>query len=212
MTYANLRGFLDTASKTGADQISPGGLAWMTASGWSFNGELDHCKAAIDKEYDTPLELQMEPANFDLAYIKLYMDENKRTSRLGTLVHPSRIGQYLNALILYATIFGSPLGSTAQPTCWSHCYGDDWQKEPSGIFKSKVPLPILEKLQRLAVQTVDWFKVASLWADMGEPTEPQPPGHSNKPPAKTIPTSSEKDRETIRFLETGVKSAKFRHR
>eukprot|EP00930_Biecheleria_cincta_P060273 TRINITY_DN45952_c0_g1_i1.p1 TRINITY_DN45952_c0_g1~~TRINITY_DN45952_c0_g1_i1.p1 ORF type:complete len:525 (-),score=80.20 TRINITY_DN45952_c0_g1_i1:205-1740(-) len=167
MTYANLRGFMDTASQTGADLVSPGGIAWMIATGWSFDEELGNCKAAIDKEYNnTPLETQMGPANLDLAYLKLYMEEKSRTSRLGTLVHPSRLGQYLNALVLYATMFGSPIGSTAQPTCWSACYGDDWHKEPVGIFKSKVPVPILNKLQKLAVQTVDWFKAALLWADM----------------------------------------------
>lgn len=212
MTYANMRGVMDTASRAGADLISPGGLAWMTATGWSFHGELDHCKAEIDKEYDNPLEVQMEPANFDLAFLKLYMQEDKRTSRLGTLVHPSRLGQYLNALILHTTMFGSPIGSTAQPTCWSHCYGDDWQKEPPGIFKSKVPLPILEKLQKLAVQTVDWFKVALLWADMSIPTEPQPPGHSNRPPANIQQTFSEKHKEAIRFLKTGASPPKDKQR
>lgn len=168
MTYANLRGAMETASQTGADLISPGGLAWMVASGWSFHGEIDTCKAAIDKEYSTPFEVEMKPANLNLAYLKLYMKENRRTSRLGTLVHPSRLGQYLNALTLYATLFGSPVGSTAQPTCWSHCYGDDWHREPPGIFKSKMPRSDLKKLQQLAVETVDWLKVAQLWAQMND--------------------------------------------
>mmetsp|Transcript_49097 Transcript_49097/g.157980 ORF Transcript_49097/g.157980 Transcript_49097/m.157980 type:complete len:117 (-) Transcript_49097:17-367(-) len=65
-------------------------------------------------------------------------------------IHPTKVGQYLNALTFYAMLFGeSPVGA-AQPSCEFTCFGNDWLDEPPGSMQPPLAPNVLQALQRAA--------------------------------------------------------------
>lgn len=151
MTYAMAQGYYSAARREGADLVVPVGLAWLAAQGVTWIP--DYCRAAIDAEYTEPHELVLLPEHPELASIRMYMAEHSATP-----VHPTRVAQYLNALVLYATLFGSPTGSTAQPVCWGECLGDYWTAETEGPVQPPLTPYILQQLQSLATDTAINFR------------------------------------------------------
>lgn len=114
MSYAIARGYMSAFTDVTADidYIAPCGMAWMVARG--SNPVPADCKAAIDREYFQPLEHGLDlplavPPHSDTTGIMLYLSN-------GQDKHPTVAGQYLNALVFYATIFqASPLGAAVPP-------------------------------------------------------------------------------------------------
>lgn len=151
MTYAMAQGYYSAARREGADLVVPAGLAWLAAQGVSSIPET--CRAAIDAEYTEPHELVLLPAHPELTSIRMYIAEHSATP-----VHPTRVAQYLNALVLYASLFESPIGSTAQPVCWRKCMGDYWKGEKEGPVQPPLSPYILEQLQSLATDAAVNFR------------------------------------------------------
>ncbi|CAK0875346.1 unnamed protein product [Prorocentrum cordatum] len=119
MGYALARGYF-AAKDVGADLVAPCGLAWQVVRG--SKAVPDGCRAAIDAQYDkpAPLALPLQVPEGEDGALQLYiMDPRTRfDATLGTKAktmydkHQNLAGCYLNALVLYTTIFGkSPLGS-----------------------------------------------------------------------------------------------------
>jgi hypothetical protein len=114
MGYSVARGYLD-AKEAGADLVAPSGLAWQVVRG--VESIPPGCKDAIDRQYSKPAPLQLPlhvsgGADPDLL---LYI----RTSETDFDKHQNTAGCYLNALTIYATIFGkSPLGAAAPDATW----------------------------------------------------------------------------------------------
>lgn len=117
MSYALARGVLSTM-EDGADMVAPCGLAWqaVSASGPVPFGPSRDCMRGVDAEYPTPSPLNgaallplLERSTPDLRHIPLWnatLDGHNVTHWRGTAV-----GDYLDALVLFTTLFGtSPVG------------------------------------------------------------------------------------------------------
>lgn len=146
MGYAVARGYLAAVERSSADLVAPAGLAWQAAHG--VREVPASCKAHIDAQYDEPMRVPLLQ-DAELPGLALHAHSWDRVD-----IHPTRVGQYLNALTLFATLFGeSPLGA-AQPSCLSHCYQDDWTVATPGPVKPPVLQATLRKLQELAGHVV----------------------------------------------------------
>lgn len=142
MGYAVARGYLAAVEKSGADLVAPAGLAWQAAHG--VREIPASCKAHIDAEYSEPMHLSLVQDG-QLPDLALHAKSWGKVD-----IHPTRVGQYLNALTLFATLFGeSPLGA-GQPNCLSHCFQDDWTIATPGPVKPPVVHATLRKLQEIA--------------------------------------------------------------
>lgn len=113
MQYSLARGALSMLGQ-GADIVAPCGLAWQGATG-SIEVPQE-CKRLIDDEYDSPLPVTLGALNATGALLRtnpqrpLYIIHPDGTFDK----HPNRVGQYLNALVFYTTLFGkSPVGAAA---------------------------------------------------------------------------------------------------
>lgn len=122
MGYAIARGYYDQLSQ-GADMIAPCGLAWQVSRGVTTIPT--DCKNSIDKEYTTPspfnsaanlsLPLKVAGVPSELSQFELYRILSKHPKPHGGNFdkHPNMAGQYLNALVFFATLFGeSPIGAS----------------------------------------------------------------------------------------------------
>jgi hypothetical protein len=119
MGYAVARGYFD-AKAAGGDLVAPCGLAWQVVRG--VESVPSSCKNAIDGQYSEPAPLELPlhvPGGADpdlLLYIK--------NSDTDFDKHQNLAGCYLNALTIYATIFGkSPLGAAAPDASWGESWG-----------------------------------------------------------------------------------------
>jgi hypothetical protein len=176
MTYSLARGCLSTMS-FGADMVAPCGLAWesVRSSGDMPWGPSRDCVEQIDLEYGSqhpsPLnnaaELPLlEPSTPDLTHLVL---SNRTGSGNHTGYIDTAVGEYLDALVLFATLFGtSPLGS-AQPL-------SDWRK-PNTSLPSPLDAKNASDLQALAGSVVlSHYKV---WGSTPPPVLPANPTKSN---------------------------------
>ena len=119
MGYAVARGYMDQLKPGGADIVAPCGIAWQVVR--AAKPTPPNCKASIDAEYtgaspfsrdnnlSLPLRVDALPAS--LASMELY----RKLSNGNWDKHPNIAGQYLNALVFYATLFGSSPVGAAQP-------------------------------------------------------------------------------------------------
>lgn len=144
MGYAVARGYLAAVEKTDADLVAPAGLAWQAAHG--VREIPASCKAHIDAEYSEPMHLSLVQDGL-LPNLALHAKAWGKVD-----IHPTRVGQYLNALTLFATLFGeSPLGA-AQPSCLANCFQDDWTIATPGPVN--LVHATLRKLQEIAEHVV----------------------------------------------------------
>jgi len=119
MGYSLARAYLSAiGGNHGADMVAPAGLAWQIVRG------VEHipsdCKALIDKEYDEPLplDLPMQVEGASMPDLMLFLLGKLNTSSAFKIdKHPNIVGQYLNALTLYATLFGESPEGAAGPSC-----------------------------------------------------------------------------------------------
>lgn len=146
MQYALARGVLSMLEH-GADIVAPCGLAWQVAQG-SHNVP-DSCKRLVDAEYQSTMPVTV-PLNTSGAVLKanprrqLYIAHPDGTFDK----HPSRAGQYFNALVFYATLFGeSPVGAVAPL---------ETQTDEVKLREEEAPLSELElsEFQELAFKSV----------------------------------------------------------
>lgn len=104
MGYSLARGYFSAKGADGADMVAPCGLAWQVVRG--VKNIDDNCKAAVDKEHGTDFNITL-PFKVDGG-----VQESLMLYLPGPNKHPNVAGQYLNALVFYATLFGkSPVGA-----------------------------------------------------------------------------------------------------
>jgi len=119
MGYAVARGYF-AAKGIGADLVAPCGLAWQVVRGSRVVP--DACRAAIDAQYDqpSPLALPLQVPEGEDGALQLYIkDSAKKYDK-----HQNLAGCYLNALVLYTTIFGrSPMGAAPPNASWGVTWG-----------------------------------------------------------------------------------------
>jgi hypothetical protein len=122
MGYALARGYF-AAKCVGADLVAPCGLAWQVVRG--SKAIPDSCRAAIDAQYDQPCPLALPlqvPGGTD-EDLELYIKDSKWW-RVVHDKHQSLAGCYLNALVLYTTIFNkSPMGAAPPNASWGMTWG-----------------------------------------------------------------------------------------
>ncbi len=176
MTYSLARGCLSTRS-FGADMVAPCGLAWesVRSSGDMPWGPSRDCVEQIDLEYGSqhpsPLngaaELPLlESSTPDLTHLVL---SNLTGTKNHTVYTNTAVGDYLDALVLFATLFGtSPLGS-AQPL-------SDWQN-PNASLPSPLSAKNASDLQALAESIV--LSHYQVWGSTAPPVLPVNPTGSN---------------------------------
>jgi len=151
--YSLARGYSELLDY-GAKVVVPSGLAWEAARGSEPIPE--DCKAAIDAQFPDAgplanLDLPLKPKNESLAlfrgtkahdlfrfcgpdYNSSYCDDGCHHDH-----HPSVIGQYLNALVFYATLFKeSPIGA-------------DW---PQGQTVDGLVMPTIDEEMAKALQQI----------------------------------------------------------
>ena len=149
MTYSLARGCLSTMS-FGADMVAPCGLAWeaVRSSGPMPWGPPRDCVQQTDAEYgsehpsplngaaELPLLASSTP---DLTHLVL---SNHTATKNHTVYTDTAVGEYLDALVLFATLFGtSPVGG-AQPL-------SDW-RNPNASLPSPLDAQNASDLQALA--------------------------------------------------------------
>jgi len=104
MGYSVARSYLAAhTTLRGVSRVAPCGLAWQIVRG-STQIPSD-CKALVDANYPSPLNLSLPlraPAG-TLPHFMLYRVFNGKT-RTTIDKHPNVAGQYLNALVMYATL------------------------------------------------------------------------------------------------------------
>jgi len=147
-TYALARGYLSASTRPGVDLVVPAGLAWQVARG---DVEIPpQCKAAIDAEYPDkpPLDLPLPAGMLREEVLKperLYIYSGNKPDK-----HPSKVGQYLNALTFYTTLFGEVPYGAAPPVCKENCYGNNWAKTTPGPLDPPLTADQLHALQGVA--------------------------------------------------------------
>eukprot|EP00443_Scrippsiella_acuminata_P108469 CAMPEP_0115749650 /NCGR_PEP_ID=MMETSP0272-20121206/94299_1 /TAXON_ID=71861 /ORGANISM="Scrippsiella trochoidea, Strain CCMP3099" /LENGTH=443 /DNA_ID=CAMNT_0003194703 /DNA_START=44 /DNA_END=1373 /DNA_ORIENTATION=+ len=147
-TYALARGYLSASTRPGVDLVVPAGLAWQVARG---DVEIPpQCKAAIDAEYPDkpPLDLPLPAGMLREEVLKperLYIYSGNKPDK-----HPSKVGQYLNALTFYTTLFGEVPYGAAPPVCKENCYGNNWAKTTPGPLDPPLTADQLHALQGAA--------------------------------------------------------------
>jgi len=132
MAYANARGYLSAGTVSGVDLVAPCGAAWMTVRGVQTIPA--KCQALTDAQYGQPLrnvKLPILVQGGTDRTLNLYRRTScmvkgvmqaccdhlgaarkcdKRGARFDK--HPNILGQYLNAAVLFGTMFGiSPVGA-----------------------------------------------------------------------------------------------------
>lgn len=123
MGYSVARGYLSTmaAVRPGVSMVAPCGLAWQIVRG---STEIpSDCKALTDALYPRPLrlDLPLRAPNGTLPGFMLYRTLNDT----GIDKHPNVAGQYLNALVMYATLLRrSPVGAADPLPTGSAAAGD----------------------------------------------------------------------------------------
>ena len=148
MTYSLARGYLG-AIAAGADMVAPCGLAWQAvrSSGGMAWGPGSGCTSAVDKEYEKPSPFTgdailplVDPAAGNLTHVELY----HRANGTGRWDGRSTVaGEYLDALVLYAALFGtSPVGAAPPPL------------RPNSSLPSPLSASDVTGLQRLASSVV----------------------------------------------------------
>jgi len=125
MGYSVARSYLAAhTTLRGVSRVAPCGLAWQIVRG-STQIPSD-CKALVDANYPSPLNLSLPlraPAG-TLPHFMLYRVFNGKT-RTTIDKHPNVAGQYLNALVMYATLMRkSPAGAAAPLPTGSAAAGD----------------------------------------------------------------------------------------
>jgi len=147
MGYALARAYFSGLNH-GADMVFPAGLAWMAVRGVT---EIPaECKAAIDKEYTEPFELNLLPPADELRNLSMYLKVHGQYDK-----HQTTVAQYLNALTLYATLFQESPEGAAPPNCRDTCASDDWIQHP-GPMENPPSEAVLLKLQQVAAQAVSY--------------------------------------------------------
>ena len=174
MTYSLARGYL-SAMEFGADMVAPCGLAWQSvrSSGAMPWGPSRDCVQQIDKEYPRPSPLDgaaelplLEPSTPDLTDIRLW---NHTVGKNGTVWRDTAVGEYLDALVLFTTLFGvSPVGS-ALPLA-------DWEDE-NATLPSPLDARNASELQALAGSIV--LSHHKVWGSTPPPVLPVNPTHPN---------------------------------
>jgi hypothetical protein len=152
MGYALARGYTSALSLTGADLVSPAGLAWQVVKG--IKTIPSDCKAAIDQQYPgITMNMAFPPVlnvtDFPALDLNIWDLD-------GWNKHASVVGQYLNALTMYATIFGeSPVGA-APPVCSKLCFLTNYTHMGPGPLTPPLADATLLKLQQTAAGVHEW--------------------------------------------------------
>jgi len=151
-SYALARGYLGASTRPGVDLVVPAGLSWQVARG--LRDIPAQCKAAIDAEYPEKLGLHLPPPEemlhgkvWDPERLYIYSGDNADK-------HPSKVGQYLNALTFYTTLFGEVPYGAAAPVCKENCYGHNWAKTAPGPLDPPLTVDQLHALQGAAGDAV----------------------------------------------------------
>ena len=114
MGYAVARGYLAMRSAVpGVAMVAPCGLAWQIVRGSTRIPTA--CKTGIDAQYAAPLNLSLpfQVPNATLPNFELY---RVYTGKKGFIdKHPNTAGQYLNALVMFTTLFGRSAVGAAPP-------------------------------------------------------------------------------------------------
>jgi len=122
MGYSLARGYF-SALEDGADLVAPCGLAWQVVRGSKSIPEA--CKASVGAEYESPLALDLPLSVDGGAQESLILNLVYGSGAVGIDKHPNVAGQYLNALVFYATLFGkSPVGAAAPSVPLTPLAGD----------------------------------------------------------------------------------------
>mmetsp|Transcript_139261 Transcript_139261/g.444421 ORF Transcript_139261/g.444421 Transcript_139261/m.444421 type:complete len:521 (+) Transcript_139261:3-1565(+) len=148
--YTISRAYFEAGQRHGVDMVVPAGLAWQVALGLQAIPE--SCRASVDKEYSKPSPLRLPLPFYPSAVpdVQLYMmHADGQTGH-----HPSRIGQYLNALTFYAALFGEAPRSSVQPSCKDQCFGDSWVPQVAGTLDPPLAQDQLDALQHAATSAV----------------------------------------------------------
>lgn len=151
MSYALAHAHTSALSLTGADLVSPAGLAWLVVKG--VNSIPSDCKAAIDKQFPDAMGMALPPVlnvtDFPPLDLNIWDLD-------GWNKHASIVGQYLNALTMYATIFGeSPVGA-APPVCSKLCFLTNFTHMGPGPLTPPLDNTTVLKLQEAAAGVVDY--------------------------------------------------------
>eukprot|EP00930_Biecheleria_cincta_P096367 TRINITY_DN88228_c0_g1_i1.p1 TRINITY_DN88228_c0_g1~~TRINITY_DN88228_c0_g1_i1.p1 ORF type:complete len:426 (-),score=54.94 TRINITY_DN88228_c0_g1_i1:4-1227(-) len=152
MGYALARGYTSALSLTEADLVSPAGLAWQVVKG--IKSIPSDCKAAIDQQFPgVTMDMAFPPILNVTDFPPL--DLNIWDLTLWDK-HASIVGQYLNALTMYATLFGeSPVGA-APPVCSELCFLTNYTHTGPGPLTPPLADATVLKLQHAAAGVVEW--------------------------------------------------------
>lgn len=149
MGYSVARGYFSAAEHTPADVVVPAGLAWMLFRGV---GQFPlWCKNLIDQQYTFPMDFELTPPSvIGPADLKLHNLVGGKPD-----IHPTKVGQYLNALTFYTVLFGkSPIGA-GQPYCEDNCFVDNWTEVSPGGVEPPLAESTLFALQHAALAAVE---------------------------------------------------------
>lgn len=156
MQYAISRGYFAALNISGADMVFPAGLTWQAVKGGEWPPSW--CREIVDWGFDDRWAPNVPPP-VDLGITAKKMLHGLQFNLMtgGHFdTHPSLVGQYLNALTLYATLFReSPVGSDAQPSCKSNCISDGWVKTAPGELSPPLSRDIMLELQNAAATVVE---------------------------------------------------------
>lgn len=151
MGYGYMRAYLSALKRLDIDAVVPAGMSWMLFEGRTRI--LPACKANIDAQYEEPFNLELSPAIYGgetMPWVALHATVGGRVD-----VHPTMIGQYLDALTFYRMLLGHSAVGAPQPYCEAQCYLDDWILGPPGPVDPPLPKDELHALQHAADGAVD---------------------------------------------------------